>query len=52
MPKDRLYDMEGMATMRRQNLETRWVESFLFSICASSLSLIDDQKTVPVPISG
>jgi hypothetical protein len=26
MPKGRLYDREGLATMGRQNLETRWVE--------------------------
>jgi len=26
MPKGRLYDREGIATMGRQDLETRWVE--------------------------
>jgi hypothetical protein len=40
MPKGRLYDWEGIATMERQNPETRWVESSSF----------DAQKTVPVPI--
>jgi hypothetical protein len=52
MPKGRLYDWEGMATMGRQNPETRWVESMLFSVRVSSLFLIDAQKTVPVPIRG
>jgi hypothetical protein len=52
MPKGRLFNWEGMATMGRQNPETRWVESCLFSICVTSLSLIDAQKTVPVPIRG
>jgi hypothetical protein len=47
MPKGRLYDWEGIATMERQNPETRWVESSFFSICVSSLSLIDAQKTLP-----
>jgi len=42
MPKGRLYDREGMATMGRQNLETRWVEK----------PLIDAQKTVLVLIRG
>jgi hypothetical protein len=50
MPKGRLYDWEGMAMMGGQNLEIRWVESLLFSMSVSSLSLIDAQKTVPVPI--
>jgi hypothetical protein len=52
MPKGRLYDWEGMAMMERQNPETRWVESLLFSIHVSLLSLIDAQKTLPVPIRG
>jgi hypothetical protein len=52
MPKGRLYDWEGIAMMGRQNLEIRWVESLLFSFCASSLTLIHAQKTVPVPIRG
>jgi hypothetical protein len=53
MPKGRLYDREGMATMGRQYLETRWVEKpACCYLCVSSLSLIDAQKTVPVPIRG
>ena len=39
--------------MRRQDLETRLVESLLVvCLCVSSLSLIDAQKTVAVPIRG
>jgi len=53
MPKGRLYDREGIATMRRQNLETRWVEKLACHyLCVSLLSLIDAQKTIPVPIRG
>jgi hypothetical protein len=35
VPKSRLYDWEGMATMGRQNPETRWVESLhsYLSVC-------------------
>ena len=51
MPKGRLYNWEGTTAMGRQNLETRVVESLL-SICVSSLSLIDAQRTVAVPIRG
>jgi hypothetical protein len=48
-----LYDWEGIATMERQNSEARWVESLLvLYLSTSSLSLIDAQKTVPVPIRG
>jgi hypothetical protein len=48
-----LYDWEGIATMGKQNLKIRWVESFLvIYLRVSSLSLIDAQKTVPVPIRG
>jgi hypothetical protein len=51
MPNDRLYDWEGIATIGRQNPETCWVESFLVVyLFVSSLSLIDAQKTVLVPI--
>jgi hypothetical protein len=54
MPNGRLYDRAGMAMTGRQSLETRWVESLLVAICVcvSSLSLIDAQRTVPVPIRG
>lgn len=53
MPNGRLYDREGMATMGRRNLETRWVESLLFVyLCVSSISLIDAQKAVPLPTRG
>jgi len=54
MPNGRLYDREGMAMIRRQNLETRWVESLLvvLYLCVSLLSLIDAQRTVLVPIRG
>jgi hypothetical protein len=53
MPKGRLYNWEGTTTMGRQNLETRVVESFLVvCLAVSSLSLIDAQKTVAVPMSG
>jgi hypothetical protein len=53
MPKGWLYDWEGMATMGRQNPETRSVESLLvLCLCVSSLSLIDAQKTFPAPHKG
>jgi len=53
MPKGRLYDREGMATMGRQNIETRWVEKLAcYYLCVSSLSLMDAQRTVLVPIRG
>jgi hypothetical protein len=53
MPKGRLYNWEGTTAMGRQNLETRFVESLLVvCLCVSSLSLIDAQKTVSVPIRG
>jgi hypothetical protein len=51
MPKGRLYNWEGTTAMGRQNLETCFVESLLV-VCLSSLSLIDAQKTVAVPIRG
>jgi hypothetical protein len=39
MPNGRLYDREGMATMGRQNLETRWVESLLvLHLCIFAMS--------------
>jgi hypothetical protein len=45
MPKGRLYDREGMATMGRQNLETRWVEKLAcYYLCVCLLSLIDGSK--------
>jgi len=48
-----LNNWEGRATMGRQNPETLFGrELALLSICVSSLSLIDAQKTVPVPIRG
>jgi hypothetical protein len=51
MPKGWLYDWEGIVTKGRQNPETRLVESLLVVyLCVSSLSLIDAQSTVPVPI--
>ena len=47
MPKGRLYDREGIATMGRQNLETRWVEKLAcYYLCVCLLSLIDAQRTV------
>lgn len=49
--KGRLYNWEGTTAMGRQNLGTRVVESLL-SICVSSLSLINAQRTVAVPIRG
>jgi hypothetical protein len=40
MPKGRLYDGEGIATMGRQNLQTRWVEKLaFFYLCVCLLSL-------------
>jgi hypothetical protein len=46
MPKGWLYDWEGVATMERQNPETRFCRTLACSsICVSSLSLIDAQKT-------
>jgi hypothetical protein len=44
MPNGRLYDREGMATMGRQNLETRWVESLLVPICVSFLCSKDSSR--------
>ena len=42
------HDRDGI-----QNLETRLIESFLVvCLAVSSLSLIDTQKTVAVPIRG
>jgi hypothetical protein len=39
MPKSRLYDWEGMATMGRQNPPTRWVERFLvLYLCVLAIS--------------
>jgi len=53
VPNGRLYDWEGIATVGRQNPETRWVGSLLvLYLGVSSLSLIDAQKTVPVPMRG
>ena len=53
MPKGRLYNWEGTTVMGRRDLETRSVESLLVVyLCVSSLSLIDAQKTVAVPIRG
>jgi hypothetical protein len=52
MPKGWLYDWEGIATMGRQNPEIRFGRKLTCFICVSSLSLIDAQKTVPVPIRG
>jgi hypothetical protein len=49
MPNGRLYDREGMATMGRQNLETRWVESLLVPICVCPFYA---QRTVLVPTRG
>ena len=53
VPKGRLYNWEDTTAIGRQNLETRWAESLLVvCLCVSSLSLIDAQKTVAVPIRG
>jgi hypothetical protein len=45
MPKGWLYNWTGMARRRKQNPETRFVESFLIIyLCVLKLSLIDAQK--------
>ena len=51
VPKGRLYNWEGTTAVGGQNLETRLIESLLvICLAVSSLSLIDAQKTVAVPI--
>ena len=53
MPEGWLYNRKGMAAVGRQISETRLVESLLVDyVTASSLYLIDAQKTVPAPIRG
>jgi hypothetical protein len=39
MPKGRLYDREGIATMERRNLETHWVERLdCYYLCVFAIS--------------
>ena len=50
IPKGWLYDWTGIARRRKQDPETRFVESLLLLyLYVLKLSLIDAQKTVPAP---
>jgi len=51
LPKGWLHNWVGMARRRKQNPETRFVESLLLVyLCIWKLSLIDAQKTAPAAI--